>query len=254
MTGHISRKTQFHITAAVLERCIQDDDGFAIYDEGQSDQSIAAEVGGKFGEEVAREQVSVIRRDWFGKFRTLADGIPEAAPATKYDARIEAVEVDLVKMCGALATVVESQQMFNEMIENFRAVMAGHGQKIEAIRKVVETTGIKQVEAIYRAKDRLEVLLAEGPAGRDDLFRLMRGEGFPEGVTQSALVLLGAVMCDDLVTGPDAPAPVEKATQLADAEPDEPDREDRYQIDNQDGLQRIDQNTAVVIEDAGDAA
>ncbi len=195
--------------------CHSDPDGFSVFDEGLDDHKFAAIMSEELGVAMTYNTVAHLRRSIFGNFRTVEGGIHKLKTSNTSElvSRVAGVEADLVKLTETLTMVIDSQEAFNEMNGNFRRVMAGHGQKIEAIRKVVAANGDKKMEAIYRAKDRLGDLLGRSPWEEDGLFKNMRGEGFQDGVTHSALVLLGAVIEEGIVSGPDGPPPRPKVIE-----------------------------------------
>lgn len=181
--------------------CHSDTDGFAFFDEGLNDHIVADQCTDQLGFAVIASHIAGLRRKMIGNFRSPIGSMGSTVSGNRAEliGRIAALEKSTEAIAESQSSVVTSQAEVVEMIENFRRVMSGHGQKIEAIRKVVEVAGAHQLESIYRVKDRIAPLIKENRLTVDDLFKQMRGEGFSEDATQSALVLLGAVMRDQLV-------------------------------------------------------
>ena len=222
----------------LTEICRKDADGYSVYRAGWTDRKAAEKFTEELGVTVTSGHVASMRAAEFGNVRRVPGGARNLRvnDFAELLGRVSALEervalstdnpLRLITADEANA-IIHTQAALVEMIENFRAVMAGHGQKIEGLRKVVEVGGAEQLESIYRVKERLESLLAQEPIDRDGLFRKMRGEGFQDGATQSALVLMGAIIHGDTVLGPAHDWPAAAGAALPEAEVVEPDREDR---------------------------
>lgn len=207
-------RTSADLCEFLNEVCHADADGYAVYDKDWNDQRVVSEFSESFGTKITKWNVMTMRANEIGMYRKVPGGIKSVRSGdfAELCGRVASLEDKLEPWSktdpgqmithGDAKAILAAQEELIEMLGNFRQVLHGQNQKIDAIRKVVEVAGIQQLESIYRAKDRLEAILSLDQINRDDLFQKMRGEGFAEGVTQSALVLLGAVIRGEEVHGP----------------------------------------------------
>lgn len=138
--------------------------------DGWDDQRVADEVAKKAEFTVSKTNVASIRQETIG---VIPRGTAVRLATAEVLSRVDACE---------------------EMIGNLRQVISGHGQKIEALRKLIESASITRLDRISSAREEIRKLLANGPCRRDLIDRKLKTAGFNEGDIVDALLLGGVTI------------------------------------------------------------
>lgn len=163
------------------EAAWKDGKKIAIYAAGASDATVASGMGF----ECKPSNVASIRVVMFGDLRA-----PRVAATKEKLADLQA-QIDELR---EVVTAPAGETIDDAVIANLRQVIAGLTQKVERLRKLVETTSAKQFERQQSVKEKVSELLVHGPVRREVVLKTLCSYGFDDDDLNGAAVLLGCTV------------------------------------------------------------